>query len=201
MANPEGLQTNLTDEEMLESLNHYTRDDNPHNVTAAQIGVEKPLQDIIDSGSKNKLKNVATTTTSGEAVFTVNADGTISVYTTDTTAAPRNIQIASTAQNINVNSDDIVSGTPRTDKDVSMQFGIGASGNIKNIEPKDGYTTAGATGVLRYITIFVRSGVNIPQSEPLTFKPMICTATDWRISEEYVPYCPTLAELYAMVRG
>lgn len=28
---------------------------------------------------------------------------------------------------------------------------------------------------------------------------MICKAEDWRISEEYAPYCPTLYEVYQMV--
>lgn len=30
---------------------------------------------------------------------------------------------------------------------------------------------------------------------------MICTEDDWKISEDYVPYCPTLAELYALVKS
>lgn len=35
----------------------------------------------------------------------------------------------------------------------------------------------------------------------VTFKPMICTTTDWSISKEYVQYCPTLYELYQLVKS
>ena len=30
---------------------------------------------------------------------------------------------------------------------------------------------------------------------------MICTQTDWDLSQTYVPYCPTLPELYAMIQA
>lgn len=33
------------------------------------------------------------------------------------------------------------------------------------------------------------------------FKPMVCRIEDWNISEKFVPYTPTLHELYEMVRG
>jgi hypothetical protein len=33
------------------------------------------------------------------------------------------------------------------------------------------------------------------------FKPMICRIEDWNISEKFVPYTPTLHELYEMIRG
>ena len=33
------------------------------------------------------------------------------------------------------------------------------------------------------------------------FRPMICPQEAWKISDKIVPYCPTLSELYAMVRN
>lgn len=30
---------------------------------------------------------------------------------------------------------------------------------------------------------------------------MICKESDWQISQEYVPYCPTLPELYALIKS
>jgi hypothetical protein len=33
------------------------------------------------------------------------------------------------------------------------------------------------------------------------FKPMICAKAAWDISDKFVPYCPTNAELYAMIRN
>lgn len=153
--------------------------------------------DIYDNWTKTKniLKNNATSQTVGEAVFTVNADKSITVYTTATTAEGRSLSIASTPDGVTVNSTDIVSGTPITDKDVTMQFGIGSSGNIKNVTPDNGYTTAGASGVVRYLTIFIRANVSIPQSNPLVFKPMICTAEDWQKSKAYFPHAMSNVEL------
>ena len=47
------------------------------------------------------------------------------------------------------------------------------------------------------IALVVRSGYDA--SGGLTFKPMICTSDDWSISKTYVPYCPSLYDLYQMV--
>ncbi len=35
----------------------------------------------------------------------------------------------------------------------------------------------------------------------VVFQPMICLQNAWNISEKFVPYCPTPAELYAMIRS
>ena len=31
--------------------------------------------------------------------------------------------------------------------------------------------------------------------------PMICTAADWAVSQQFVPYCPTMAEMYDMIKA
>ena len=35
----------------------------------------------------------------------------------------------------------------------------------------------------------------------ITIKPMICTAADWAVSQQFVPYCPTMAEMYEMIKA
>lgn len=35
----------------------------------------------------------------------------------------------------------------------------------------------------------------------MVFKPMICAKAAWDISNKFVPYCPTNAELYAMIKN
>lgn len=42
---------------------------------------------------------------------------------------------------------------------------------------------------------------NCDFSTPTVFYPMVCRIEDWNISEKFVPYTPTLHELYEMVRG
>lgn len=47
------------------------------------------------------------------------------------------------------------------------------------------------------LSINVSSGATINN---LTIKPMICNKSAWALSTKYVPYCPTLAEIYAMIQ-
>jgi len=157
--------------------------------------------EVVDNGAKNKLPITVSSQVVGEAVFTVNADNSISVYTTATTTALRSITLVQATDNLYVYSTDIVSGVPSTDKDVVIQFGIGTSGNIKNVEPSVGYIAAGASGYMRYMQLIIRSGVSIPQTKPLIFKPMICTKAAWDTSQSYQPYRPSYQELYEMVKA
>lgn len=46
--------------------------------------------------------------------------------------------------------------------------------------------------------LFIRQGTVV---DDVTLRPMICTERDYQISPDFVPYCPTLAELYALVRS
>ena len=154
------------------------------------------LIEQVDSGAKNKLKNSAVTQTVGEVVYTVNPDGTVSAYTTATTTATRTLTITSTGDNCYVYAGDLITGNPDTALDVAMQYGIGSSGNIANYTPSEEYHVITVSGYVRYCLITIRSGVSIPQSSPLVFKPMICTAADWAVSQKFVPYAPTNRELY-----
>ena len=42
---------------------------------------------------------------------------------------------------------------------------------------------------------------NCDFSNPLTFKPMVCLDGAYQISDKFVPYCPTLKDLYALVQS
>lgn len=44
--------------------------------------------------------------------------------------------------------------------------------------------------------LFVRSGTVV---DNVVLRPMICTAEDWALSEQVVPFCPSLPELYQMI--
>ena len=46
--------------------------------------------------------------------------------------------------------------------------------------------------------LFIRSGTVV---DNVVLKPMICSKAEWDISQTYVPYCPTLPELYAMIQN
>lgn len=155
---------------------------------------------LVNSGSKNKLKNSAATQTVGEVVYTVYSDGTVSAYTTATTTVSRTLTITSTDDNCYVNTGDLITGNPDTTLDIAIQYGIGSSGNIANYIPSEEYHVIAVSGYVRYCLISIRSGVSIPQSSPLIFRPMICTAEDYAISTAYVPYRPSWQEMYEMIQ-
>lgn len=46
--------------------------------------------------------------------------------------------------------------------------------------------------------LFIRSGTVV---DNVVLKPMICSKAAWDISHKFVPYCPTLPELYAMINA
>lgn len=48
---------------------------------------------------------------------------------------------------------------------------------------------------LSYIRITSKPSTNCAG----TFKLMICTASDWAVSQKFVPYCPTMQEMYQMI--
>ena len=58
------------------------------------------------------------------------------------------------------------------------------------------------TAETSYIRIYASDSYAHSENDTLTVTDlMICSAADFEISPVYVPYCPTLAELYALVRS
>ena len=58
------------------------------------------------------------------------------------------------------------------------------------------------TAETSYIRIYPSDSYAHSDSDTVTVTDlMICSAADFAVSPDYVPYCPTLAELYALVRS
>ena len=161
------------------------------------------LQVLIDSGAKNRLaytlaslKSLNTAGSwSGNAytlrgiTYTVNSDLTITATGTNDGTGDSWLDIYGTGT-----TNDFVglvcSGCPEGGS--STTFGV-QCGN----DNWDYGTSEGRVCVQGATAIVIRSGYDATSG--LLFKPMICTMADWNISHEYVPYCPTNAELYAMI--
>lgn len=162
------------------------------------------LIECVDGGAKNKIPNIASSATVGEAVFTVNSDGSVSVYTTAATTAARSLIIVDSSKGITVNASDIVSGVPASASasSVSIEWGIGASGNIDRVwgDNPDGYKTIGYSGSIRYVAIKIESGKTIPSSSPLKFYPMICTKAAFGVSQKFTPYRVPITGKYAVFK-
>lgn len=58
------------------------------------------------------------------------------------------------------------------------------------------------TAPTAYIRLYAANNYAGGAGDTVTFSDMmICTESDWNISPGYAPYCPTLAELYALVKS
>ena len=165
------------------------------------------LVELVDGGAKNLLDLLKATSVSAGAgiTYTLAADGTLTVTWEDITAGKTlkfkglpyisGTLILSGVQSLTVPTvfrADVRQGeTPETRTDIrTMDYGE---------SPKESFTML--NDVYDYvIRIDVPSGES-STSGTATLKPMICTKAAWDISQAYVPYCPTMGELYAMIQA
>lgn len=175
---------------------HLANQQNPHNVTAAQIGVEKPLQDIIDSGAKNRLKITASSTVLSGVTVTINAvKGEITLNGTCETTSTYTITDLSTLGLSTSTTYKICGDLPETSDSRYMLYAYTAgAGQWDNLTNNDKQYDSQWTNLR--LRIYAGQTFN-----NLTLRPMICSVDDFKISPNFVPHCPTLAELYAMVMG
>lgn len=168
------------------------------NADAKQVAA---LAELIDSGAKNRLKIAASSTTTNGVQITINADGTV---TLDGTAQDKKAtgNIYFQLGDVSVKSGDEIhlSGCPAGGSySGSYAFYIDYAGGstLAYDEGSGADYTATADRTLR-CRIIIRSGTII---DNLIFKPMICSKAAWNISQTFVQYCPTLAELYALIQA
>lgn len=185
------------------------------NLTQAQLdtidNAAATLPELVDAGAKNKLPLTLSEmqaqntggTWSGNAytyngiTFTVNSDMSITVIGTLT--GDRSL-FRLFYNRPNSWGGQILSGCPIGGGSSTWQLiaeqNAAPWGNIATDRGSGAIiSTNTATNIYCYITIVSTSPVN------LTFKPMICTSADWAVSQEYVPYCPSLYELYQLVKS
>ena len=155
------------------------------------------VNEILLSGGKNKLQITATDRTHNGVTFTVNADGTITANGTATANAY--IPIANIpAQGGLFDGAHMMSGSPPGGSRQSYAM-YAALSNYARYDYGSGVSLiptelTGSIGIV----IMVYAGYT---AENVIFKPMISTFSDWDISTDFAPYCPTLAELYALVKS
>lgn len=153
----------------------------------------------VDDGAKNLCNWSASTSTIEHVTFTINSDKTVSTSGTATARAQKaltfTVSSALKAGRYALSgcpSGGIQSGTILYclyiwDNTASTRVCSNDTGGGIEFDwtPDASHTYT--------ITIDVRSGTN---ASGLTFKPMICTAQDWAVSQKFVQYCPTNRELY-----
>ena len=159
------------------------------------------LVELVDGGAKNKLKITASSTTTNGVQITINADGTV---TADGTAQDKKAtgNIYFQLGNVDVANGDAIhiSGCPSGGSySNSYAFYIDYAGGstLAYDEGSGADYTANADRTLR-CRIIIRSGTVVNN---LTFRPMVDYQAYHKISQAFVPYCPSLPELYAMIQA
>lgn len=163
-------------------------------IDAAVSTHDAALIDLVNGGSKNKLKLTDTATTTKKGVtITYNNDGT---YTLDSAGSPSTgadfFYLARTSENPIFPANSVISGcTGGTDSTYRLQ--IAGTTIYQSNDPT--VITADTSGSLIF---YFASGITF---DNLVISPMICSKADYDLSPVFEPYCPTLAELYALVRS
>lgn len=143
------------------------------------------LSDIVNSGGKNKMQvasGQSTPPTRWINIPVVIAAGVYRVFFGDLQSddTDSNLCQACFLDSSNVQVSNWLTFTRGTD--VSAQATITGETAILRLYPSDSYAHS--------------------QNDTVTFdRAMICDKALWDISPAYTPYCPTLAELYALVKS
>lgn len=154
----------------------------------------KLLKELVDGGHKNFLKLTDTSsTTSNRVSITYNGDGTYTIDSAGQTAsADGYFYLARSSQNPLFPKGTVISGCTGGG---SNSYYIAIAGS--SVQQ---YTSAVTLNVdVSGSLIFVFKSGQI--FDNLVIKPMVCSKEAWSLSQEFEPYCPTLAELYALVRS
>lgn len=146
---------------------------------------------LIDAGAKNKLANTAYTQTVDGVTYTVNADRSITI-TSDGTNTQSKLYLT---QNAPLPAGDYIlsgcTGGSSTAYDLRVTVGDTVTHNYDDGTP----FTADGSPIEVSIVVMAAQTLNI------TIYPMICTADDYAASTDYVPYVPTMLELYQMIQA
>ncbi len=152
------------------------------------------LVHLINENGKNRVKPTVTTQTVSGITWTVNADGTITANGTATANSYVTIQVLPADYVFDGNY--FLCGCPSGGSASTYALYV-ARGSYTKYDYGDGVVLSSSTdGLNKNLIAIVYSGQTVTD---LTFKPMICKKVYWDITQKYMPYCPTLPELYAMM--
>ena len=166
------------------------------------------LTEVIDGGAKNLLdpsdacgyngQGAAFPIVVGGVTFTLNSDGTISTSGRSTSAsAPRVLRIPLTLAAGSYH----FSGCPANGSSSSYRIDLREPGTDTFVtQTMDEGTGLNVTfSATTSLDVCLRIAANYDTNA--VFSPMVSTAAAWSISQDFVKYCPSMAELYAMIKA
>lgn len=152
------------------------------------------LVHLINESGKNRVKPTVTTQTVSGITWTVNADGTITANGTAT--ANSYVTVQALPADYVFDGNYFLCGCPSGGGASTYALYV-ARGSYTKYDYGDGVMLSSSTDDLnKNLIAIVYSGQTVTD---LVFKPMICKKVYWDITHKYMPYCPTLPELYAMM--
>lgn len=170
--------------------------ENADPVAVQVVSVKETLTNQInDNGSKNVVPNGAYTQTVSSATFTVNSDKTIT-QTTNVSSSNADVLLGSTIlkKGTYVISDGIHS---TTEVDSTSRYVVYVQNSSNTwLARSDGRSSLPQTFTLSEDTavkVFLR--VYVGYGNGLTYKPMICLASDYALSSDYEPPAMTNRQL------
>ena len=135
---------------------------------------------IIDTGAKNLLQTASSSGTRFVNVPVVLEPGTYRVYFGEISSTDTDAQTCQCAAFASDNSD--------ASSYLQLQRVNGVNGIL---------TVTKATS---YVRLYASNTYANSAGDTITFSDaMLCKEDDWAISQKYVPYCPTMPELYQMI--
>lgn len=177
--------------------NVYTKaeiDDIVADINEYDVKQTLALVHLINENGKNRVNPTVTTQTVSGITWTVNVDGTITASGTATANSYVTIQVLPADYVFDGNY--FLSGCPSGGSASTYALYV-ARGSYTKYDYGDGVVLSSSTdGLNKNLIAIVYSGQTVTD---LTFKPMICKKVYWDITQKYMPYCPTLPELYAMM--
>lgn len=171
------------------------QDDRLTALETSDTAQDTTIAKLVDAGAKNLLKNTAPY---GDLVktnitFTHNDDDTYTVNATSANTANTDLYVAT---DVPIKAGTyVLSGCPEGGNNTDT-FKIQIAGIGYDLGDGLTFTIAQDTTINVYIRIW--NGY-VPNG--LIFRPMICTAEDHAASDAFVPYTPTLRELYEMIQA
>ena len=149
---------------------------------------------MADQGAKNLLNVYDTQTqTINGITWTINADGTVTANGTAT--ANSFLYLIPNNTNIAYGYETHISGCPAGGSSTTYEIQVAMTGGTTYHDYGDGQVIP-STYVYRYFVCAVRSGQTVTN---LVFQPMLTESWKYALSQAFVPYSPTNAELAKMI--
>lgn len=178
--------------------NVYTKteiDDIIDRIDALDTKQTLALVHLINENGKNRVKISATSQTINGITWTINSDGTVSASGT-TGASSSYITLQVLAADYVFDGNYFLSGCPSGGSSSTYALYV-ARGSYTRYDYGDGtMLPSSSDGLNKNLIAIIYPNQTVTD---IVFKPMICKKVYWDITQKFVPYCPTLPELYSIV--